>query len=95
MNKSEPAWISSRTSFFVLVTGAVAYHTQDFWNFLLVSAHFRPEYPLTVLLLITCPGWLFYRSRFAVGLTNAILYGAVAVTVALLIRNARWKSSAK
>jgi hypothetical protein len=33
--------------------------------------------------MTTSPGWLFFRPRLLVGLTNAVVYGVVAYAIAL------------
>ena len=68
--------------FWVLLAAVVGYHTQDFWDFLLIWKHFRPEYPFTIFVVTTCPGWLIFSSHLFVGLTNALVYGLVAYAIA-------------
>jgi hypothetical protein len=68
--------------FWILVAAVIGYHIQDLWD-LLLWAKFRPEYPFTIFVYATCPGWLFFRPRLFVGLTNALVYGAIAYSLAL------------
>jgi hypothetical protein len=65
------------------VAAVIGYHVQDVWDFLLIWVRFRPEYPFTIFVMTTSPGWLFFRSRLLVGLTNALVYGVVAYAIAL------------
>jgi hypothetical protein len=69
--------------FWILLAAVIGYHTQDVWDFLLMRAKFRPQYPFTILIYATCPGWLFFRPQLLVGLTNALVYGVVACLLAL------------
>jgi len=69
--------------FWILLIAVVGFHVQDVWDFLLVWTKFRPEYPFTIFVLATCPGWLFFRSRLFVGLVNALVYALVAYAIAL------------
>ena len=69
--------------FWILLAAVVGYHVQDLWGFLLIWKHFRPEYPFTIFVMATSPGWLFFSSQLFVGLTNALVYGVVAYAIAL------------
>jgi hypothetical protein len=69
--------------FWILLAAVIGYHIPDLWDFLLIWKHFRPQYPFTIFVMITCPGWLFFSSHLFVGLTNALVYGAVAYAIAL------------
>ena len=75
--------------FWILLAAVIGYHMQDVWNFLFIWAKFRPEYPFTIFVMTTSPGWLFFTSRLCVGLTNALVYGLVAYGVALGARKHR------
>ena len=75
--------------FWILVAAVIGYHVQDVWEFLLTWARFRPEYPFTIFVVTTSPGWLFFRSRLLVGLTNALVYGVFAYAIALGARKRR------
>lgn len=69
--------------FWILLAAVIGYHVPDVWYFLLIWAKFRPEYPFTIFVYTTCPGWLFFTSQLFVGLTNALVYGLVAYALAL------------
>ncbi len=69
--------------FWILLAAVVGFHVQDVWDFLLIWAKFRPEYPCTIFVLATCPGWIFFRSRLFVGLVNAFAYALIAYAIAL------------
>ena len=69
--------------FWISLAAVVGYHVQDVWDFLMIWVKFRPEYPFTIFVYTTCPGWLFFTSRLFVGLTNALVYGVVAYAIAL------------
>jgi hypothetical protein len=69
--------------FWILVTAVIGYHVPDVWDFLRIWAKFRPEYPFTIFVMTTSPGWLFFRPRLLVGLTNALVYGVVAYAIAV------------
>ena len=69
--------------FWILLAAVIGYHVQDLWDFLLIWAKFRPEYPFIIFVMATSPGWLFFRSRLVVGLVNAVVYGVVAYSIAL------------
>jgi hypothetical protein len=69
-----------------VLAAVIGYHVQDVWDFLLVWARFRPEYPFTIFVMITSPGWLFFRSRLMVGLTNALVYGVFTCAIALIVK---------
>jgi hypothetical protein len=72
--------------FWILVAAVIGYHVQDMWDFLLIWARFRPEYPFTIFVMTTSPGWLFFRSHLMVGLTDALVYGVVAYAIALGVK---------
>ena len=73
----------------ILMAAVIGYHIQDVWVFLHIWARFRPEYPFTIFVITTSPGWLFFRSHFMVGLTNALVYSVVAYAVALGLKKRR------
>ena len=75
--------------FWILLVAVVGYHVQDVWDFLLIWAKFRPGYPFTIFVMATCPGWLFFTSRLAVGLTNAFVYGVIAYAIARAVKKRR------
>lgn len=69
--------------FWILLAAVIGYHVPDVWDSLHIWAKFRPEYPFTIFVYATCPGWLFFTPRLFVGLTNALVYGVVAYALAL------------
>lgn len=69
--------------FWILVAAVIGYHVSDVWDFLLIWERFRPEYPFTIFVMTTSPGYLFFRPHLLVGLTNALVYGVLAYAVAL------------
>ncbi len=75
--------------FSILLAAVVGYHVQDVWDFFLIYMHYRPTYPGMIVQVIFSPGWLFFRSRLFVGLTNALVYGAVAYLVLIFIAKSR------
>ena len=79
----------SGVKFWILLAAVVGYHVQDVWNFLLIWVKFRPEYPFTIFVMTTSPGWLFFRSSLLVGLTNALVYGVVSYAVAIAAKKRR------
>jgi len=82
--------------FWVLLAAVIGYHVQDVWDYLLIWKHYHPEYPGMVVKAILSPGWLFFPSRLLIGLTNAIVYGAIVYVVlfsAAQFRRLRVKTS--
>ncbi len=75
--------------FWILLAVVIGYHVQDIWDFLLIYKHYHPEYPGMVVEAILSPGWLLFRSRLFVGLTNATVYGVVAYLVLISIAKFR------
>jgi hypothetical protein len=75
--------------FWILLSAMVGYHVQDVWDFLLVWRGFRPEYPFTIFVMTSCPGWWFFTSRLMVGLTNAVVYAVVAFSIGFGVKKRR------
>ena len=75
--------------FWILLAAVIGYLIPDLWDSMLIWAKFRPVYPFTIFVVSTSPGWLFFRSRLAVGLVNAVIYGVVAYFIALGAKKCR------
>jgi hypothetical protein len=68
--------------FWVVLAAVVGYNVQYVWDLLLDWFRFRPEYPFTIFVVTTSPGYLLSRSHLLVGLTNALVYGVTTWVVA-------------
>jgi hypothetical protein len=75
--------------FWILLAAVIGYHIEDVWVFLLISKHYHPGYPGRIIEAVFSPGWLLFRSYFAMDLANAFIYGVISCLVFLAIAKLR------
>jgi hypothetical protein len=69
--------------FWILVAAVIGYHFLMYGISCGFGRNFVLNIPFTIFVMTSSPGRLFFRPRLLVGLTNALVYGVVAYTIAL------------